>query len=170
MGVCSMRLGRCTGMTMTTLTDPRELSDPKASLADLVASGRATCSVEGAAGILGVGRCTAYEAASSGALPTIRVGRRLLVPVPRLLNLLGIPLPAEWLPAGALDERCQSGLVASDSDDRRIVDHAHDADGRAGVTAFTTNDSRRHKGSGLRAQASPDRGRGGGRGRGSPLG
>jgi excisionase family DNA binding protein len=153
---------------MPTLTDRREPFDPKASLAELVASGRATCSVEGAAVILGVGRCTAYEAASSGALPTIRVGRRLLVPVPRLLNLLGIPLPDDWLPAGALGERCQSDVVASDSDDRRIVDHERDADGRAGVTALTTHDSRRHKGSGLRAQASPDRGRGGGRG--SPSG
>lgn len=155
---------------MTTSIDRREPFDPKASLAELVASGRATCSVEGAAAILGVGRCTAYEAATSGALPTIRVGRRLLVPVPRLLSLLGIPLPDDWLPTGSLDERCQRGVVASESEDRRMIDLEHNADGRAGVTALATHDSRRHKGSGLRAQASPDRGRGGGRGRGSPLG
>lgn len=156
---------------MATPADRRPTSrEYEATLADLLASGLATCSVERAALIIGVGRCTAYEAAASGSLPTIRVGRRLLVPVPRLLTMLGIPLPDEWLPAGALDERCQGLVPASDSCDRRIVDHKRDADGRAGVNALTTHDSRCHRGSGLRAQASPDRGRGGGRGRGSPLG
>ncbi len=71
-------------------------------LARLIASGAATCSVEAAGEVLQVGRCTAYEQATAGAIPTIRVGRRLLVPVPRLLSMLGIDLPAEWRPAGAL--------------------------------------------------------------------
>lgn len=87
------------------------------TLADLVASGRATCSVEEAGAILGVGRCTAFEQAAAGTLPTIRVGRRLLVPVPRLLTMLGIPLPDEWQPSAALAPRCQSAETGSNPSD-----------------------------------------------------
>lgn len=60
-----------------------------------VLDGRAVIRVEEAARLLGLGRSAAYEAARRGELPTVRMGRRLLVPVPRLLALLG----AE--PAGA---------------------------------------------------------------------
>lgn len=84
-------------------------------LADLIASGRATCSVEEAGSILGVGRCTAFEQAAAGTLPTIRVGRRLLVPVPRLLAMLGLSVPPGWQP-GALASRCHEDDAASDSD------------------------------------------------------
>jgi hypothetical protein len=86
------------------------------TLAELIASGRATASVEEVATIIEVGRCTAFEHAAAGTLPTIRVGRRLLVPVPRLLAMLGVPLPEEWQPAGALAARCPCGDAASDSD------------------------------------------------------
>lgn len=48
-----------------------------------------TISVEQAAPILGISRGSAYEAARSGELPTIRIGRRLLVPVAALRRLLG---------------------------------------------------------------------------------
>lgn len=51
--------------------------------------GRATISVEQAAELLGIGRTAAYEAARRGQLPTRRIGRRLLVPVPALLSWLG---------------------------------------------------------------------------------
>lgn len=84
------------------------------TLAELIASGRATCGVEEAGSILGVGRCTAFEQAAAGTLPTIRVGRRLLVPVPRLLIMLGIALPDEWQPGAALSSRCQSAESASE--------------------------------------------------------
>ena len=73
----------------------------KATLTDVIQSRRAVVSVEEAGDVLSIGRCTAYEAAASGALPTIRCGRRLLVPVPRLMAMLGIPLPDDWLPVGA---------------------------------------------------------------------
>lgn len=43
-----------------------------------------------AARLLGVGRTAAYEAARSGQIPTIRIGRKILVPVARLFRLLGI--------------------------------------------------------------------------------
>ena len=63
-------------------------TDPDAvTVADL--GDRATVTVEIAARVLGIGRSAAYEAAKRGELPTIRLGRRLVVPVPRLLDLLG---------------------------------------------------------------------------------
>ena len=50
---------------------------------------RTTITVEEAASLLGIGRSAAYEAARRGQLPTRRLGRRLLVPVPALLEWLG---------------------------------------------------------------------------------
>jgi excisionase family DNA binding protein len=50
---------------------------------------RLTYTVEEAAALLGIARGTAYEAARDGSLPTIRLGRRLLVPRARLAELLG---------------------------------------------------------------------------------
>lgn len=42
-----------------------------------------------AAELLGLSKASAYRAAESGQIPTLRLGRRLLVPVPRLLAMLG---------------------------------------------------------------------------------
>jgi excisionase family DNA binding protein len=50
-----------------------------------------TMSVEDAARLLGISRGLAYEAARRGDLPVIRLGRRLLVPRARLLELVGNP-------------------------------------------------------------------------------
>ena len=50
-----------------------------------------TISVERAGQILGISRRSAYRAAARGDLPTFKVGRRLLVPTLRLLDLLGVP-------------------------------------------------------------------------------
>jgi len=47
-----------------------------------------TLSVEEAARILGIGRSAAYEHAKSGALPTIKLGRRVLVPKAAFEKLL----------------------------------------------------------------------------------
>jgi excisionase family DNA binding protein len=52
-------------------------------------AGRATITIEQTAQILGLGRTAAYDAARRGELPTRRLGRRLLVPVPALLVWLG---------------------------------------------------------------------------------
>lgn len=49
---------------------------------------RATLTVEETAELLGLGRGLAYQAARRGQLPTRRVGRRLVVPVPELLAWL----------------------------------------------------------------------------------
>lgn len=50
----------------------------------------ATMTVEEAGELLGLSRSSAYRAAARGELPTLRFGRRLVVPTPRLLALLGI--------------------------------------------------------------------------------
>lgn len=47
-----------------------------------------TVRVEEAGRILGIGRTKAYEAARTGEIPTIRIGRRLLVPKVALERLL----------------------------------------------------------------------------------
>ena len=80
--------------------------ETRAALAELIASGAATCSVETASEIWGVGRCTGYEIAAE-TFGAVRCGRKLRVPVPRMLKALGIPLPDEWRPAGSLAPRCQ---------------------------------------------------------------
>lgn len=50
---------------------------------------RKACSVPEAAELLGLGRSAGYAAAKTGQLPTIKVGRRLLVPFVKLDELLG---------------------------------------------------------------------------------
>jgi excisionase family DNA binding protein len=49
-----------------------------------------TVSVEEAGELLGISRRSAYRAAANGELPTLRLGRRLLVPTARLLEMLGV--------------------------------------------------------------------------------
>lgn len=50
---------------------------------------RKTLSVPEAAEVLGIGRSAAYQAARTGELPTIKIGRRVLVPMVALDRLLG---------------------------------------------------------------------------------
>jgi excisionase family DNA binding protein len=50
---------------------------------------RRTVTVEQAAEMLGISRGSAYTLAKSGALPTVRLGRRLLVPKAAMDRLLG---------------------------------------------------------------------------------
>jgi len=50
---------------------------------------RLTCTVPEAGRYLGVGRDAAYAAAARGEIPTLRLGRRLVVPVQLLLRMLG---------------------------------------------------------------------------------
>lgn len=51
---------------------------------------RPTLTVEEAAELVGISRGAAYQAARTGEIPTLRIGRRILVPTARLLDLLGI--------------------------------------------------------------------------------
>jgi excisionase family DNA binding protein len=65
---------------------------------------RRTYSVSEAAALLGVSRGVAYEAAKTGELPTVRLGRRLLVPRARLEALLGEPRNGD----GPADDRADA--------------------------------------------------------------
>jgi excisionase family DNA binding protein len=49
---------------------------------------RLTLTVEEAAQVLGIGRTLAYEAVKRGDIPTVRIGRRLLVPQVAIAQLL----------------------------------------------------------------------------------
>ncbi len=55
---------------------------------------RLTLSVEEVASLLGLGRTAAYEAARRGEIPCRKLGRRVIVPVPALLEWLGVSAPA----------------------------------------------------------------------------
>lgn len=68
----------------TTTTAPER---PTLTIEDL--DGRATCSVKEAAQILGIHSWSAYEAVKRGEIPALHIGKRILVPVPRLRALLG---------------------------------------------------------------------------------
>lgn len=60
----------------------------------------ATMSVAEAGRLLGISTRSAYRAADAGQLPTIRIGRRLLVPTAKLHDLLGLrPTPDDRAPA-----------------------------------------------------------------------
>jgi excisionase family DNA binding protein len=56
---------------------------------------RSTIQVEDAAAILGVSRSSGYEAARTGQIPTLRIGRRMVVPVAALRRMLGELLPSD---------------------------------------------------------------------------
>jgi Helix-turn-helix domain len=60
---------------------------------------RSTIKVEEAGPILGISRASAYEAARTGEIPTLRIGRRLVVPVAALRRMLG-ELQDDHDPAG----------------------------------------------------------------------
>jgi excisionase family DNA binding protein len=53
----------------------------------------ATMSVEQAGELLGISRRSAYRAAATGQLPTLRLGRRILVPTAALHRMLAITPP-----------------------------------------------------------------------------
>ncbi len=49
---------------------------------------RLTYTVREAAELLGIGRSAAYEAARTGQIPTVRIGKRILVPAVGLQRML----------------------------------------------------------------------------------
>lgn len=51
---------------------------------------RPTVKVDEAAEILGMATRSAYDAVHRGEIPTIRIGRRFLVPTTALLRMLGV--------------------------------------------------------------------------------
>ena len=65
------------------------MAQPIAALALDDLEQRITLTVEETASLLGLGRTAAYEAARRGQIPSRRVGRRVVIPVPALLEWLG---------------------------------------------------------------------------------
>lgn len=77
---------------METQARPRRTIAKPASLADVRDLGTIpvwSATEPDAADVLSVGRALAYSMARDGRLPTIRLGSRVVVPVPALLALLG---------------------------------------------------------------------------------
>ena len=66
---------------------------------------RATISVTECAQLLGLGRSATYEAVRAHQIPSVKIGRRVLVPVPALLRWLGGDEPEV---VTALDDRALS--------------------------------------------------------------
>ena len=54
-----------------------------------------TISVTETAELLGIGRSAAYEGVRTGAIPSIRIGRRLLIPLKGLRELLEVEIKQE---------------------------------------------------------------------------
>ena len=76
---------RATGLAyVITVRDSRRMSITLSELRE-----RTTLTVEEAAEVLSLGRTAAYAAARNGQLPTIRVGRRVVVSALVVLRMLG---------------------------------------------------------------------------------
>jgi excisionase family DNA binding protein len=59
-----------------------------------------TLTVEQAAKVLGIGRSTAYELVRTGDLPSLRLGRRIVVPIAPLAARLGVDPGRVSIPVG----------------------------------------------------------------------
>jgi hypothetical protein len=71
---------------------------------------RTTITVEEAGELLGLSRNSAFTAAGNGEIPTLRFGKRLVVPVPKLLAMLGVPDDAPELADHLMSEHLVNGL------------------------------------------------------------
>ncbi|WP_410007859.1 helix-turn-helix domain-containing protein [Planotetraspora sp. A-T 1434] len=60
---------------------------------DSFGSGWPTTSVRQAARLLGITREAGYDAVHRGDLPSIRIGRKILIPTAKLAAMLGLPYP-----------------------------------------------------------------------------
>lgn len=58
-----------------------------------------TISIKQASELLGISLRSAYKCARTGELPTLRLGRRLLVPTPKLMRMLGVEPESPDMPA-----------------------------------------------------------------------
>jgi hypothetical protein len=82
--------------------------------------------------ILGIGRTLDFDVAHTGhfPVPIVRLGRRGLIPVPDLLDYLGVPRVGSDPGPAALSGVAAPGLIRSPS---RSVTHRADAHLRAGI-------------------------------------
>ena len=65
------------------------MTRPHITLIELRASGRATISVEEFARLVGISLGSARKAVRDGSEPALRLGARWLIPVPKLMQMLG---------------------------------------------------------------------------------
>ncbi len=72
---------------------------------------RKTYSVAETAKVLGIGRSAAYQAVKAGEIPSIRIGRRLLVPVQALEQLLSTAKPSTSERPISADPGAKSGSL-----------------------------------------------------------
>lgn len=66
-----------------------------------------TLTVEQAAAVLGIGRSTAYELVHTGDISSLRLGRRIVVPVGQIANRLGVTPEQVRRPVGPSDVRTE---------------------------------------------------------------
>jgi excisionase family DNA binding protein len=78
------------GEPVAEVTQEPEASSAAATVSALLSGDRLVVSVAEAGQLLGVSRAFAYELAARGELPTIRLGRRVVVPKVALLAMVGI--------------------------------------------------------------------------------
>ncbi len=69
-------------------------------------------SIDETARVLGLGRSATYDAARRGELPTIRLGRRLLVPTAALRHLAGMDAASRQREEDAADLGGQRGALS----------------------------------------------------------
>lgn len=84
------QIARTLGDRAPTPGGPQPQSAPPGLVTIEAIDGRVTLTIAETATLLGLGRTAAYEAARRGQIPTRRLGRRLVVPVPALLAWLGV--------------------------------------------------------------------------------
>lgn len=77
--------------------------------------------VEEAAKLLRISRGLAFTAVRTGAIPHLRIGRRILIPAHRLRELLGTDDPAAASPADVADPGSSSARQASARDALRAA-------------------------------------------------
>ena len=70
--------------------------------------GRLTVSIEEVAAILGTSRSMVYGAVRCGQLPSRRLGRRIVIPVPLLLDWLGVS--ADRVPFRPGGSKCRRAM------------------------------------------------------------
>lgn len=70
------------------MTTTKQAERPALTLTELRDGARATVTIPEASAVLGLSPWVGYQAAQRGEIPTLRIGRRIVVPVPALLRML----------------------------------------------------------------------------------
>jgi hypothetical protein len=97
------------------------MTSPRLTITDI--AGLPTIDIPTAGRVLGIGRDAAYAAAARGEIPTLRLGRSLRVPVPKLLELLGVT--SQEAASAGIATPTLALLKTPDTESKR---HAHDND------------------------------------------